>query len=93
MQRECKDTLITSAGSSFGKAAALRTLDAHDGHDGVNWRFRVENQAGEIFGLFAISDANQRYGFPVTARGQRFTFRVVEASSDNTGEVEFGMFT
>ncbi len=55
--------------------------------------FAVENQAGKIFGPFAISDANQLCGFPVTARGQRFTFGVVESSGGNTGEVEIGMFT
>ncbi len=73
----------------------LRALDAHDGHDtsAQIGCFAVENQAGQIFGPFAISDANQLCGFPVTARGQRFTFGVVEASGGNTGEVEIGMFT
>lgn len=56
-------------------------------------RFEVENEAGEIFGPFAITDANQLYGFPATGRGQRFTFRVVESSGGNTGVVELGVFT
>ncbi|HSH78254.1 MAG TPA: hypothetical protein VLA19_06950, partial [Herpetosiphonaceae bacterium] len=47
-------------------------------------RFEVENEAGEIFGPFAITDASQLYGFPATGRGQRFTFRVVESSGGNT---------
>jgi len=56
-------------------------------------RFEVENEAGEIFGPFAITDASQLYGFPATGRGQRFTFRVVESSGGNTGVVEIGVFT
>jgi hypothetical protein len=53
--------------------------------------FSVE--AGEIFGPFAISDANQLYRFPATGRGQRFTFRVVESSGGNTGVFEVAVFT
>ncbi len=56
-------------------------------------RFEVENEAGEIFGPFAITDASQLYGFPATGRGQRFTFRVVESSGGNTGVVEIAVFT
>ena len=56
-------------------------------------RFEVENEAGEIFGPFAISDPNQLYGFAATGRGRRFTFRVVDSSGGNTGVVEIGVFT
>ena len=56
-------------------------------------RFEVENEAGEIFGPFTISDANQLYAFPARGQGQRFTFRVLESSGGNTGVVEIGIFT
>ncbi len=56
-------------------------------------RFEVENEAGEIFGPFALSDASQLYRFPASGRGQRFTFRVVQSSGGNTGVVEIGVFT
>lgn len=54
--------------------------------------FRLEDEKGRVYGPFRLPDAKRLYVFPLTARGQRFTFRVVRSSGGNTGAVEIALF-
>ncbi len=55
--------------------------------------FVVENEAGDIYGPFEITNATGIYDFPVEAAGQTFTFRVADSSGGNTGVVELAIYS
>lgn len=56
-------------------------------------QFEVVNEFGDSYGPFNISNANGIFDFPVNARGQRFTFKVVDSNGGNTGVVEIAIYS